>query len=262
MIMNSFKKISTSVAAVTAGILVGVSVLAGGQAYAANVNFDSTRDCDNNAVMHCGAMNAAELQDKYAKDSSIAAIYGYFGISNSDVASLGTTAVAGHVTKSGDVVVNGKVVAKDALTAGRQNITGSSKVTVGNVTFYSRAPQVSFNVDKIDAFVALNKDGQFDYAILAACGNPVKASNVVEKPAPKPTPAPTPTPTPAPVKPVTKPAPAPVPAPAPAPAPAPVKAAPAATLPETGPAEVAGLVVAVSLMGVAGHYIYLKRRLA
>ncbi|PID33381.1 hypothetical protein CR969_01000 [Candidatus Saccharibacteria bacterium] len=36
------------------------------------------------------------------------------------------------------------------------------------------------------AFVKLNKYGQFMFAVMTPCGNPVKATNVVPKPKPKP----------------------------------------------------------------------------
>jgi hypothetical protein len=248
-------------AGLISGVVVGAALLLASplqSAYAANVNFNSARDCDANAIMHCGAMNADELQDKYGKDDSITVIYDYFGISNSDVDAIGSRAVAGAVKKNGEVVVNGKTVAKDALTAGRHNINGSTKVTVGGVTFYTRTPSVSFRPEQIDAFVVLKDNGQFDYAILAACGNPVKATNTVPAPVKptEPTPAPAPVkPTPVtPVTPVTPPAPTPAPAPAPAPAPV--------TLPETGPASVAAVFLATTLAGTALYSRYLKRRLA
>jgi len=103
-----------------------------------------------------------------------------------------STAVAGSVTKSGDVLVNGNIVATNALTAGRQSIPGSTTKTYNGTTFYERPPSVSFLVDSLSAFVVMTGN-HFDFAILSSCGNPVVG--VATTPLPTPTPTPTPVPT-------------------------------------------------------------------
>lgn len=266
--MPVLHKLTCLATGLAVGLAVSASALTAGTANAAAVTFNSTRDCDANAVMYCGAMSTDELQQKYGETANIAVIYNHFGISAADVAAMDDRAVAGAVTKSGTVTVGGKVVAKDALTVGRQDIAGSTKVTKDGVTFYTRSPQVSFRSDSIDAFVVLNKDGQFEYAVLAACGNAVKATNTVPKPtAPTPPPTPPTPPTP-PVAPPTPPVTPPTPPTPPAPTPpaAPVtesKTTPVAeTLPETGMAETTAVVVAAIIAGTIGYRQYLKRRLA
>lgn len=215
---------------------------------AGNVSFNSVRDNDSNAILYGGAMSVEELQSKYnAADNKTREVYNWYGINSSDITNLSSTAVAGSVQKNGDVTVNGKVVANNAISAGWHNMPGSTAVNSNGVTFYNSAPSTSFVSDKIDAFVVLSKDGQFKFAILASCGNPVKATNTV--PAPTPTPAPTP-------------APAPAPATAPAPAPAP---APAETLPNTGAASVAtytGIFGGVTALGYAAHQLFVRRKLS
>jgi uncharacterized repeat protein (TIGR01451 family) len=147
----------------------------------ADVVISTPTDCDTNAVMFCGATSLSTLQSKYANGdgksttTSIHNIFSFFGISSSDVASMQNTTVAGTVTKSGDVIVNGEVVATGAVTAGRSFITGSTKVSYGGTTFYTRAPSVSFVSNSLSAYVIM-VNGKFSHAVLASCGNPVNAT--------------------------------------------------------------------------------------
>jgi len=216
------------------------------------LNISSPRDCDSNAVMNCGALSTTELQQKYS-NKGVAQIYAHFGITAADVKATGSTAVSGLVYKDGTVRVNNTIVATGAVTAGRENISGSTKVTTGGVTFYKREPKVSFNPNYLAAFVIM-KDGVFQYAILGACGNPVKATPV-KKNTPKP-PTPTPTPTP-PVE--TPPPPTPTPTPpstqtppsTPTPVVTTVATAPA-ELPHTGP----GAVGVVAVLSVLSGYLF------
>jgi len=186
---------------------------------------------DTNAVIWCGAdangtAKASEITTRYNKGDghnsakSIQNIYGsnYFHISSSDIQNLSKNAKIGSVTKSGDVLLNGKVIAKNAVTAGRSNITGSTKRTSNGTVFYSRPPQVSFKDNSLSAYIVL-VNGQFKYAILLSCGNPVIGTPITQpKPTPTPTPKPKPTPTLRPgITPTSTPRPTPTKAPTPTP---------------------------------------------
>jgi hypothetical protein len=204
------------------------------------------RDKDSNAVMTGGALSTTELKNKYS-NKGVSTIYTHFGISAAEVTAMSSTAVVGLVWDNGNVSVNGKVVATDAITAGRENISGSTKVTIGSVTFYKRSPKISFNRDALTSFVVM-KDGVFQFAIIGACGNPVTAT-AIPKEKPKPV-APTPKPTP-PVTTTTTstqtPPSTPIATVASQPAPA-----PAESLPQTGP----GAVVVVAVLAVIGGYVF------
>lgn len=209
---------------------------------------ETATDCDTNAVIYCGAQSTSQVVDAYqngVKDhntaKSIQDIYTYFKISASTVSSLSSTAAAGHVNKDGSVYVDSstKAVATNAVTAGRGNIAGSTQVTSGSTTFYTRPPSVSFRSTSLPAFVVM-QDGTFKFAIIESCGNPVKAT-----PVPKPVP---PKPTPAPVTPTTTPTPTPTPQPTPSPAPTPPVPVPVSTpvVPATAPPVVVPVVEAVA----------------
>jgi len=131
---------------------------------------------DNNSVVAGGVSSSSNLTQAY-KTSGVATIYNYFGISSADINNSSSHWVNGTVTSSGKVIVNGKVVATNAITAGRQNIDGSTKVTRDGTTFYVRPTNVSFRQSSLPAYV-LMKNGQFQNAIIAECGNPVMATPV------------------------------------------------------------------------------------
>jgi hypothetical protein len=175
---------------ILAASLIGSNLVFAHQpnAAAAAPSFGGPFNCDSNAVLHCGAPKVAVIQKDYKSGdlvnsaASIQHIYNYFNISTADVSSLNTKAVAGTVTKSGDVLVGGKVVATGARTAGRTNQAGSVKRVVNGTTFYGRPTSISFAQSSLTAYVVM-QNGQFKFAILSSCGNPV---NAVAKPAPKP----------------------------------------------------------------------------
>lgn len=222
--------------------VLGAVIIAGilpGRAYARMVN--GARDCDANAVIYCGVMSPEELQTKYAGNASVANIFNHFGISAADISRMNTTAQPGEITKSGNVLVNGKVVATGAVTAGRHNMPGSTKVTFKGTTFYTRSPSVSFGSGTLPALVVM-ENGRFAYAVLASCGNPVKAKPVVVYTPTKPAPTV--------VTPVSQPS-------------APSASQPAVdarTLPKTGVASVAGITGLTAVTGTLAHYLVTRRR--
>jgi len=142
------------------------------------LSISSVRDCNANAVIHCGALSTAELQDKCSHDATIQVIFDDFGILSCNIGSMGTI-MSGQVTSSGQVFAGGKMVATNAITAGRQDIAGSQAVTKNGVTFFVRPPSVSFVSSPLAAFVVMSGN-QFKFAVLASCGNPVKASTITK----------------------------------------------------------------------------------
>ncbi|MGH7240244.1 MAG: hypothetical protein ACREHG_09325, partial [Candidatus Saccharimonadales bacterium] len=144
-------------------------------AHAQDVSISTARNCDANAVVYCGAGSVSTLISKYNNGDgrntavSIHNIFDHFGITGADINGIESSNVqAGSVTKSGDVFdAGGKLVAKNALTGGRADISGSTKVVVGKTVFYTRPPSVSFLSSPLSAFVVMN-NGRFSYAILAS----------------------------------------------------------------------------------------------
>jgi hypothetical protein len=271
-------------------ISLGVSSLLFAPAVSA-LTISSARDNDSNAVIRNGALNCDELQNHF-NDSGVSDIFGQFGISSSDINNCGNM-VEGVVTNRNNVWIHRSsgqcpdidtsklssrnqqavsdnpnlcLVATDAMTAGRQDISGSDSVTIGQNTFFMRPPSVSFQTSSLPAFVMMHNN-QFAFAIIASCGNPVKATPVtIITPAPKVKSATTtrPTQTTTPVQTQTQSQTQTIVVNQPAPTTTTTtqtQSAPAKALPNTGAGGVAGLAVISTVLGTIGHFIYSRRQL-
>lgn len=179
-IKNTFKRLALGASAAVLGLFSLATFSLPADAF----TMSTSRDCDANAVMYCGAGSTEELIQKYNNGvagrhsaGSVQDIFRHFNISSGDVQAMNTTAVAGRVTRGGEVYINSSnaPVATGAITSGRQNMAGSTQVTSGGTTFYTRPPSASFRSASLPAFVVM-ENGTFKYAVIASCGNPVKAT--------------------------------------------------------------------------------------
>lgn len=167
--LNMRNKIIAFVVALAAVSTVGIVQLV---AHADTI--DRSRDCDKYAVVYCGTMSAGEVREKYNQKDH-ATVFSAFGIAKSDVAG---DIRKGVVYQDGRVVVGGKTVATNAVMAARHlggtSISGSDtakKVSVGRMSSAQ------------EALVKFNSDGEFEWAIMTPCGNPVNATpKKVKKP--------------------------------------------------------------------------------
>lgn len=143
---------------------------------------DRSRDYDKYAIVYGGTMSIKEVRSKYS-DKDHDKVFKAFGIGKSD---LSGDIRKGVVYQDGRVVVDGKTVATDAVMAARHlggsSIKGSSTAKRVSVSKMSSAQE---------ALVKFNSKGEFEWAIMTPCGNPVTATPV-KKPAPKPKPKPKP----------------------------------------------------------------------
>lgn len=160
------------------------------------------RDNDSNAVIYGGAYSIDELNRKLnngaagpnQSSAELKALFAKYGIKQADFGQLKN----GYVNKHNQVIVDGKIVAYNVYTMGRHNIAGSTKISGLSYPLYLRHPSVSFVSDNLPAFVSMNYDGTYAYAILKPCGNIVTGPGVKTRPVSVSTPTPTPAPTPAP----------------------------------------------------------------
>lgn len=136
---------------------------------------DQTRDCDNTAIIHCGVMTVGELKTKFAANEAgdLPAIYKAFGVTNFD------GMVDGVVWRDGRVTVGNETVATGAMTAAR-NMSGGA-IAGSNAKVISPSVWPAEFISAKPAHVKM-VNGQFAFAVLKTCGNPVKAT-------PKPKPA-------------------------------------------------------------------------
>ncbi len=149
--------------------------------FTASAKIDSTPDYDNVAVIRGGVSSTSDAKAKCEanKTGDIDNIYKAFGFNCDDISGM----KSGIVYRNGDVKIGSKVVANDAMTAGRNYggtpISGSKNAGKYSVSKFADEGQT--------ALIKLDSDGKFMFAIIKPCGNPVSAK---PKTAPKPKPTP------------------------------------------------------------------------
>lgn len=166
-------------------------ILAIGSFFALNVVYSNVgaAGCSGNSVVKCGVWSEKEMRDKYNSDftKGTKTIYSHMGVT-SDMVNKAPVK-KGTIHKNGNVYVDGKLVATDAITAGRWYYPGSTKHVKNGTTFYTRTTQVSFVTKSVwEIYVFTDKNGKFIGGVILDCGNPVKAKPV-EPPKPQPKPA-------------------------------------------------------------------------
>ncbi len=151
------------------------------------------RDFDSNAVIYGGAFSLTELNDRLVNGSGpnvgagvygnwqtpngVRTFYNGIGIYESQFGNL----VDGIVKRDGTVWVDGVHKASTVFSSGRVDIAPSTLQNYGPIPIYWREPKYSFAQDSLPAFVYLNYDGSFAYAIVKSCGNPITPNTLKAK---------------------------------------------------------------------------------
>lgn len=153
-------------------------------------------DCSTNSIIKCGSDDANAFAAGYKANQygDLPAIYANYGLSSNEVERFRTTAKAGTAYKDGRIVVDGKTVATNAASLGRVQKSGDKAVTINGKTYYEGPNQTTFRGNSAPVLVMMDANGQFEFAIINACANPIRATPVkVEAPKeqPKEKPAPT-----------------------------------------------------------------------
>lgn len=143
-------------------------------------------------IIRGGTLTKSEFTTRYRenKTKDLPAIFGHYGINTNKI----NEAKEGVVHANGNVVVGGKVVAKNAWSVGRQTL-GSKQaraVKINGKTYYEKPLAQAISPYKaVTAFVFFDSKGQYKSAFLKACGNPITATPTPPPAPPKP-PAPKP----------------------------------------------------------------------
>jgi hypothetical protein len=218
-----------------------------------------TRDCTTNSIMKCGATTPTEFINHVKTNSpgDLKAIYNYYGLPSSLYNNFITYAHSGQDMRDGRIVVNGKTIATNSYSLGRDRmgVPLSDKVIINGKTYWKGTPGQRFSagINSIPVWVFYKYSGDIQFVVMKSCGNPVGGKSLWKpKPAPTP-PPPTPTPTPPPqipTPPETPPPPAPV-TPTPPPPPTTITTT-AKDLPNTGP----GAIMVIALLAIIGGYVF------
>lgn len=179
--MNVFKRIYKKLNAVSMAtalvVGVGAAVAMGNVSAQSCATLGAPYDKPGNAVIGNGAPSVTTVQSAYNSDATVRDIYNAspFNIQTADINNLcSASVVTGTITRSGDLYVGSKLVGTNAITAGRDYIAGSTKVTNNGFTFYERTPAIGFasGVQSLTAYIFM-QNGQVKFAIMSACGNPI-----------------------------------------------------------------------------------------
>jgi PKD repeat protein len=157
--------------------VIGLSGLAfGAHTYAHDI--DNTPDCDTVAIIKCGAFSRDALVQKYDQNlyGDLQKVYGAFGISRGDLTS--GSIYQGVIWRDGRVTIGmNTVVATIAMPAGRwYHPTGDMQYIPGTVRAYKMS--TSHFADEGQTAMIWMKDGQFQFAVIKPCSNPVTAKAV------------------------------------------------------------------------------------
>lgn len=176
------------------GLSVSILALLGAGVSITQVSaLDTSRDCDQYAIIRCGTMSPNELRTEYASNnangsngysgtqSDIQRIFSAMNISRD---SLNGTFKNGVVYRNGEVKVDGKTVATGAVMAARG--LGGTQIAGTNAQRVS----VSAMGDAQTAMVKMDGNGKFLYAVMKPCGNPVTATPTETTPPQQPEPKP------------------------------------------------------------------------
>ena len=164
--------------AVAAGVFTPTEANSGHQCK----GYGDGRENSSNAIIRNGVCTPSEFLKKYKenKTGDLPAIYKHYGINVNDF----KNAKPGVVTRSGDVKVDGKVVAKNAYTMGRthDNRTGSKKITINGKTYWQRSDNSNQHSTEQAVMVVFDQFGRFKSAIINSCANPLIAVPTKPKP--------------------------------------------------------------------------------
>lgn len=146
-------------------------------------------DCSDNSIVRCGFTSYEGLTAAYNNNQygDIRTIFDHYWIK--PTLEPGTRAVMGVADSNGNVVADGRVVASNASSIGRQAIKNSHPISIGGKTYHetSHVGGKAFapGVTQLPAIVVLDEAGNFKYAVITDCGNPIYATPV-PPPAPEP----------------------------------------------------------------------------
>ena len=144
--------------------------------------------CGPNPIIYCGFTTNDQFitylknnKDTYPNTphTDLQNVMNYYGLNSSEYERFRTSARIGTVNKDGRIVVDGQTVANNANTIGRTVWGGTygKTVAINGKTYYS-AP-VSQRVSTSNtAKVMFDRDGNFEFAALTDCGNPVWGDKV------------------------------------------------------------------------------------
>lgn len=167
-------------------ILFAASALLLGVAGLHNAGATFIQDCKPNSIIVCGTPTADDFIAKVrANDDGhgnhdLQAVYQDFGLVSSDYSKFVTDARPGVANQNGTIVVDGQTVATNAWSIGRTQFSYTTSFVINGHTYF-KAQNTQVLLQNLPVMVMFNAQGQMQFAVMNACGNPTKGQNVVPK---------------------------------------------------------------------------------
>ncbi|MGB4967071.1 MAG: DUF11 domain-containing protein [Candidatus Saccharimonadales bacterium] len=164
---NKFKK-AALLGAATFVVSLGAALGFGVQATFAG-------DCSTNAILKCGAVSRTDFISKVKANTQgdLPTIYNAYGLSTSDYSRFASSARNGLAYKDGRIVVDGRTVATDSKSLGRDPKPYSHPVTIGGKTYHESRAQDVYLSDSIPVMVLFDTKGRVETVVMNDCGNPI-----------------------------------------------------------------------------------------
>lgn len=157
--------------------LLGTAVFAAatGLVLGFGVRQSVANDCSSNAIMRCGAESRTDFISKIkaGNQPDLGTIYNAYGLSTSDYTRFASSARNGYAYKDGRIVVDGRTVATDSKSLGREAKSYSQPKVIGGVTYYESRSQDVYLSDAIPVMVLFDSKGRVETVVMNDCGNPI-----------------------------------------------------------------------------------------
>jgi hypothetical protein len=186
--INLMRYAMTNKTVVLAAFILSIAATTGVGLYKINQQsaMAAVQDCSTNSIVKCGVANYAQLTQKYDanEQGDLRAIYDHYFIKRTPAA--GDQVIQGWAKNDGTVVANGRVVATNAASIGREPISGSHPISIAGRTYHQTThvggQAFKPGTTQLETMIVLDANGNFKYAVINGCGNPIYATPVPPTP--------------------------------------------------------------------------------
>ncbi len=163
--------------------LTAATVLALGFIGFNKANASFIQDCTPNSIIKCGSPNASDFIQKVkagGPQHDLQPVYSRFGLEPGEYDRFISSAVAGVAKQDGTIVVKGRTIATNAWSIGRTHFSYATPFVINGHTYY-KAMDTQVLQQDLPVMVMFNGKGVMQFAVMNACGNPVRAQSVSPK---------------------------------------------------------------------------------
>lgn len=184
-IVNKYKRAAPKQLVIAGVFMLALAGAIGGGFASQSKTSAFQGECDDNAIMRCGASSKSEFIDKVeanntGRNGDLPKIYGHFGLTSSQYADFEAHAQYGTFYRDGRIEVAGQTVADNGHSMGRHSYSGSKAYSIsGAGTYYYGTPTQRWanGTSSLPVMVWFDDNGEAKMVIMNPCGNPVPYFN-------------------------------------------------------------------------------------